>query len=146
VWKVEEIPDRDSLFFRIHKCHIGQSTKKLKPKVFQERGTGEEKGMSTDWEKHSNAEQLRLLANKPDDNGVVSLITGFLRGLELDVIHAPIKDHPDPKIKDNRSHTNVTGIDKCSSKKQTEIRTKLLYHIKWEILPPVSIDITESRH
>jgi len=55
-----------------------------------------------------------------------------LRDLNLEVVHAPIKDHP--KIEDNRAHTHVQGID-------TEKRVKLLDLIKWEIKPKVLVNL-----
>lgn len=141
MWAVEEIPNNDSLFYRIHQQYIRYS--ELKPKVFQEFGDGEDKGLSTDWEEYSNPEDTRNRARKPEQNGVASMIAGFLRGLKLTVEHAPIENHPD--FEDNRAHTNVTGIDKTDGHPDEEIRLKLLEHIKWEIDPPVEINKSGCR-
>lgn len=124
-WPVENIPDKAKLFYRIHKQNYKDG--KVVPGTFKEIGTTEEeKGMSTDWEKYSTPEQSRLRAKKPEQNGIVSFVTGHLRKIVLDVIHYPLP------LEKNRAHTNVRGID---SEKQLKMRD--IY--AWEIEIPNQI-------
>jgi hypothetical protein len=120
MWEVEEIPSNDKLFFRVHDNFIIDN--ELTPGVFREQGQGIKKGMSTNWEKYSTAEMLRVVAKNPNANSVVSFICGELRELHLDVTH-------DPDL-ENRAHTNVTKLE---GPNETEIRLKLLDKISWHI-------------
>jgi len=129
MWDTETIPDKDVLYKRIHENHIEDG--EVMPITFKEQGKHDNKGMSTDWKKYSTPKETKLRARSPKKNGVVSFVTGDLRDLNLEVAHAPIKDHAE--IEDNRAHTNVKGID-------TENRAKLLCLIKWEIKPRVPVN------
>lgn len=110
MWPIEEIPDQDTLYYRIHQSYVIKSN--LKPSAFGEIGDG----MSTDWAKYSSTPlDARNRAKKTERNGIISLKAGGLRQLKLTVIHDPSKD--------NRSHSLVKGVD------DTEIRLKLLYKL-----------------
>ena len=116
-WEPEFIPDRHRLFMRVHRIFMSHG--QPAPSVFRDH----QGGMSTDWEKYSSPEQTRLRASKPDENGVLSLVTGKVRELPgLRVAHTPIAS--------NRAHTDVLG------KKDPEVRVKLSRIYKWEIPVP----------
>ncbi|MBA7567307.1 hypothetical protein ES708_09017 [subsurface metagenome] len=115
----EDIPDTCKLYYRIHKTNIVNNN--IIPGAFKERGTGDKKGMSTDWGKYSIPIQTRNRAEKPKLNGVINFVVEKLRRIELEVIHWPKED--------NQSHTNVRGIDKAKNR----IRLELLGLYNWEI-------------
>jgi hypothetical protein len=99
MWLVEEIPNEDFLFLRVHKnlLNFGESVPKG---VFRDQGDG----MSTDWDKYSTAEQTQQRAKRSPaaDNGVLKLNVGGIRAIaSLSVQHEPLPD--------NRAHTEVFG-------------------------------------
>jgi len=104
---IEEIPNKDYLYYRIHKSWTPNG--ELIPGVFRDRNGG----MSTDWNKYSSPEETQLRSKTPSDNGVISLHVGGVREIEgLSVIHSP--DHGDPTENrpPNRAHTDVLGNKK----------------------------------
>ena len=127
MWEVEKIPNTDSLYYRIHINWMDNED--IMPGVFRERGTGEKKGMSCDWSKHSTPEDSRKRAQQPHKNGIIEFIVQKLRELNLTVNHAPIQNHS--FMDDNRAHSNVKGVEERS----TEIRLKLLDIYTWKIKP-----------
>lgn len=113
MYPVEKIPDTDKLYRRVHKTFVING--ELIPIAFREN----DGGMSTDWEKYSTPEQARLRAKKnPGLNGIVSLVAGELRNIDLKVVHSPTHNH--------QSHADVIGVD-------TESRLLLLEIYTWEI-------------
>lgn len=84
--------------------------------------------MSVDWEKYSTAEDCRLRARVPEDNGVVSLVAGEVRAVgELDVLHRPEER--------NRSHSEIRGIP-AKNPEKTKVRLRLFKQALrrgWEI-------------
>ena len=117
----EIIPDEATLFRRIHRNHVYKGD--LIPIAFQPYGTGERKGMSTDWEKYSTALECRNRGKQTPRHikyGACSFITKDLRDIDLEVIH--IYDEKNP------AHTNVKGVD-------AKVRLFLLDLYKWEIKP-----------
>lgn len=118
-YPVEDIPDEDLLYKRIHIRNDFRDGKVI-PGAFRERVEGTDKGMSTDWSKYSTPKKTKNRARKPKENAVISFITLNLISLKLNVIH-----HPEPL---NRAHTNITGIGR-----DPEIRTKLKDSFVWEI-------------
>lgn len=118
MWEKELIPNPDRLFMRIHDSDIREGN--LIPGVFREKGEGELKGMSTDWEAYSTMQESRSRAKDPKVNSIISLIAGNVRSLNLSVDHAPEEN--------NRSHTNIKGIN-------VEVRLKLADQkmFSWEI-------------
>lgn len=70
MWEIELIPDDAVLYYRIHKGFVVRG--ELIPGVFKERGEGKNRGMSTDWDKYSTAQEALNRSKKPADNGVVS--------------------------------------------------------------------------
>jgi hypothetical protein len=101
LWEVEDIPDGDRLFLRVHANDVRASGGKLHPGVFREqRGS-----MSVDWEKYSTAEESRNRARHPERVGILALIAGYVRSIEgLTVLHEPDEERR------NRAHSGVHGI------------------------------------
>lgn len=94
-WPIEEIPDKDSLYRCVHRQHVRDGS--IAPGAF-----GKDYRMSVDWGEYSNPEQARNRRKKPEDNAVVALIAGEVRGLRSQTVeHAPIPV--------NRSHSEVVG-------------------------------------
>jgi hypothetical protein len=119
MWPVENIPNEDFLFFRLHRCYM-QFDEEIPQGAFRDQ----DGGMSTDWEKYSTPEETQKRAKKspPEDNGVLRLNVGGVREIKpLSVEHSP-----DPE---NRAHTEVLG----NKKKDPEIRLKLQRLAQWVI-------------
>jgi hypothetical protein len=118
MWDVENIPEGDFVFMRVHKNNAPNG--ELLLAAFRDQGAG----MSTDWEKYSTAEQTRNRAgrSKPSDNGVIKLsVTGIRRIEKLSVVHEPLTD--------NRAHTEVFG------EKNERSRMLLNRLVEWAIKP-----------
>ncbi|MEX2411974.1 MAG: hypothetical protein WD607_11535 [Candidatus Paceibacterota bacterium] len=120
-FEVEEIPDEDSLYMRVHKNWIRDG--ELNPGTFRNN----EGGMSTDWSKYSDPEQTRnrVIAydKEPDNYGILGMNVGDVRKIpDQVVIHKPLDD--------NRSHTDVEGV------KETKQRVLYLEIVNWEITLP----------
>ena len=115
MWPVEDIPDDDRLYMRVHHVNIvdGEPT----PGAFKDH----DGGMSTDWEQYSTADQTRRRARNLMDVGVISLVAGEVRHIPpLTVVHEPLDD--------NQAHTEVFG-----DKRAPEIRVKLGRIYQWEV-------------
>ncbi len=98
----EKIEDSHKLYCRVHRNNVRDN--ELLPIVFRERGEGEKKGMSVDWEKYATPEDTRNRATSaPIDNGIIQFIAGNVREIGLTVVHAP-EDY-------NRAHSNIKGIE-----------------------------------
>jgi len=117
-WPVEDIPDADFLYYRIHKLVARDG--KPNPGAFRDRG----RGMSTDWSKYASPKETRERAPKPEDNGIVALHVGKIRSVPLDVTHSPDKKN------NNRAHTDVIG------EKTPEVRLKLGRAVKEVVIVP----------
>lgn len=114
-WPIEEIPDDDSLYMRIHKNNIGEDGQP-NPGAFRDH----EGGMSTNWSKYSTAEDTRNQAKNPSVNGVVKCKAGTVRSIStLHVLHTPEVN--------NRAHTDVVG------EKTPQVRVELRRLFRWEI-------------
>ncbi len=117
---IENIPDDDLLYYRVHKTFIVEGV--LVPGAFKELGEGADRGMSTDWSKYSTPIESQNRARSPKDNGIISGNVGNIKSIGLSVVHAPIEL--------NIAHTNIKGIDANT----TEYRRKLLkVFSQWEI-------------
>ena len=128
-YRIEEIPDSDRLFYRVHINDFKDG--EVVPGAFRERGTGEQKSMSTDWERYSNPQESLFRAAKPERNAIVSFVSGNLRAIGLQVYHSPIYA-PEAKMIDNQSHADVKPLGESKAKK-TRMRRKLLDQYSWEI-------------
>lgn len=105
-WPVEEIPDADRLYLRVHRQWLKKD--RIAPGFFQNRPDESTGAMSTDWSKYSTPEQTRGRARRPELNAVIALLVHDVRSIpEQQVHHAPLQDHP--TIPDNRAHTDVAG-------------------------------------
>ncbi|OQX06372.1 MAG: hypothetical protein BWK80_50825 [Desulfobacteraceae bacterium IS3] len=118
MWDIEEIPDENKVFYRIHKGFLREG--KLIPGAFREIGDG----MSVDWEKYSTPEDSICRAKIPEDNGIVSLIVGNIRKTDLEVSHKPSEK--------NISHSIVKG-KKRKIQDDPEVRLILMKISQWEI-------------
>ena len=125
MWEIEIISDDAVLYYRVHKGYVVEG--QLIPGVFKERGEGENRGMSTDWDKYSTAEEALARSKNPLDNGIVNFIVGEVRNIKNIIVeHAPESD--------NRAHSHIKGIPSKKPMK-TRIRRQLLDACKWEIKP-----------
>ncbi len=133
MFPVEEIPNEDSLYYRIHKNDVIGCD--VVPGAFRERGEGEQKGMSTDWSRYATpAESINMSPdgiipiNREATHGIISLPVGQVRAIDcLFVEHNPLAW--------NQAHAHILGIPpkKPSS---TEVRNKLTRIYRWEIKAP----------
>jgi hypothetical protein len=97
-WPIEEIPDEDRLYRRIHKVHLRHGD--IDAAAFS--NTRGDNGMSVDWARYSTAQQARDRAREPGANAVAAFEAGRVRGLPGQVVeHAPTED--------NRANSSVTG-------------------------------------
>lgn len=128
-YKGEEIMDPDKLFYRIHINDFREG--EVMPGAFRERGSGDQKSMSTDWERYSSSIDSLNRASNPEKNAIVSFVAGNLRGIGLEVRHSPIYAPGDLQI-DNRSHADVKPLGENKAAK-TRMRRKLLDQFAWEI-------------
>lgn len=99
-FQIEEVNDDGILYYRVHKTYIREG--EVIPGAFRERGEGEEKGMSCDWNKYSSGELCRKRAQNPEDNGIVESKVLPIRECKMPVIHHPYDD--------NQSHSNVKNL------------------------------------
>jgi hypothetical protein len=90
---VEQIPDSDDLFRRVPGNRF-YADGAIKPGAFSDKGTG----MSVSWSRYAQAAACR---GNPPTCGVAQLSVGLVRGLGLEVRHAP-RDF-------DRSHADVIG-------------------------------------
>lgn len=135
-WSVEEIPDVDSLFYRVPVGGLRPTDLKVLPGVFKEN-----KGsVSTDWEKYSTAVETRSRQGRPERFAVLRMKVGLVREInELTVFHSPIQN-VEGQV-DNRAHTDIYGLEAQKSTsvdlgRKERIRTELYkrFHT-WEIPP-----------
>lgn len=124
MWPIEEIPDADLLYYRIHKSFVVDV--EVIPGAFQERGDGAERGMSTDWDKYSTVEETLQRSKVPGDNGIAQFHVEAVRAIGLEISHAPIVD--------NRAHSHIKGIPHEGQLK-TKARLLLKRICTWAILP-----------
>ena len=122
-WPIEDIPDEDDLYYRIHKSFFEDDTTVIPSSSFRPQG----KTLSTDWNKYSTPERLQKRATNPEDNRVVELNVGGVRVIPLTVNHAP--DY----VEMNRAHTNVLGLISLPRSKLSKIRTQLATLSSWVI-------------
>jgi hypothetical protein len=146
-WPVEEIPDPDRLFYRVHVNSLAQGQlvpgalrEQRNPEAPQERGS-----MSTEWEKYASPEEALSRSSDSKKNGIVSLVVGEVRKIPgLVARHDP--NTPRPPL---RSHAGIEGISApvgaagespyaglAAKKRKTMIREKLLKVCEWVIEPP----------
>lgn len=111
-WPVEQIPDRDFVYMRVHSKFFHDD--ELQPGVFRNH----DGGMSVDWDKYASPEETKKRAKTPNDNAVMSLPVGGIRGIDS----LRVEHRPEP---DNRAHAEVFGFPN-GGEQLTEIRLLLL--------------------
>jgi hypothetical protein len=153
-YPIEEIPDNDYVFYRLHIRYSFSNSGKVKPKSFREReipGIPESKSMSTDWEKHSTSIecQNRVSApHTPNDFCVVSFNVGSIRNIGPTLHHDPLPNSYSSE--DNQAHTSIRGVepsrsaddaldDALSYVESFDIQNQLAGLFQWEILPTMAI-------
>jgi hypothetical protein len=120
VWAVEDIPDPDLLFLRVHRSNIGKDGQPNAGAIQPHEGS-----MSVDWNRYSTPEETRGRATQPPENyGVAEFQAGAARTAGLAVTHSPDRET------NNRAHTDVTG-----DLKATEVRLKMRRALRWRIAP-----------
>ena len=119
-WPVEQIPGPDSLFMRIHRNWVINGAPM--PGAFRNR----DRGMSTNWSKHSTPEETRQQGVKPEENGVIRMQVRQVRSIKSQVV-----EHTPKPL--NRAHTDVAG------EKDSEARLKFLRIYDWDISPPAPL-------
>ena len=122
-WPIEDIPDEDDLYYRIHKEFFEEDTIIIPSASFRPQGNS----MSTDWNKYSTPEKLNQRAKKPEDNRIVEMNVGDVRVIPLIINHAP--DY----VEMNRAHTDVFGLIGLPKSKLSKIRTQLASLSSWVI-------------
>ena len=110
-WEREQIPERDSLYYRVHVAIVPDGD--LHPGVFREQ----DDSMSTDWAKYSTPEETRGRATEPNRNGIVELMAGPVRAIEgMSVGHNP------DVTRDNRAHTDIRGMSTAMGRLSVDAR------------------------
>lgn len=123
MYPVENIPDGDRLFYRIHPNLVDEG--KIIPGAFKEIGDG----MSTAWSKYSTSTQLQQRAKSLVN--IVSLEVLSVRAINgLEVIHDPL--YNEKENIDDQAHSLIKGIPKQKVLK-ARIRDTLVDIAKWEI-------------
>lgn len=140
LWRVEEIPDGDSLFYRVSVNWLG-ADKKPHPGIFREN-----KGsISADWEKYSTAKETRARQGRPERFAVLPINVGGIREIAgLEVKHSPTQNVAG--LPDNQAHTDVFGLEHPLAEstdlgRKLRLRTELYRRFnKWKIPPDAPID------
>lgn len=138
-WQVEQIPDRDSLFYRFPVAQLPANRKPF-PGMFREN-----KGsISTDWEKYSTATETRARQGRPERFAILRLLVGSVRQIAgLTVVHSPTQDVVG--LPDNRAHSDIFGLQLPALNpdlgRKERIRTQLYKQFNtWEIPPGASTE------
>lgn len=127
-YPIEEIPDNNLLFYRIHIVNIDTSEtdkkKKIKPVAFDPQPKPTSTQMSVDWSKYSSALDTQNRAKIPEKNGVLSFNSTQVREAPqpLEVRHSPST---------NQAHSLIYDIP--PEKNNPEIRIKLRRICDWAI-------------
>jgi len=105
---------------RTHRMHFRAG--ELGLGVFRPQG----RGMSVNWSKYASKEETRQQAKSPEDNAVISLPVGGIRGISgLTVEHTPETQ--------NRAHSDVFGMP--NDREQLAETRVLLGRIAEVVLP-----------
>ena len=140
-WQVEEIPDSDSLFYRVPVGWLPANQMPF-PGIFQEN-----KGsISTDWEEYSTANETRSRQGRPERFAVLRLIVAGIRAIDgMTVSHSPTQNVEGKP--DNRAHSDVFGLEHPAPPinpeigRKLRIRTELYQRFNtWEIPPGAPVE------
>jgi len=132
VFPLEEIPDEDFLYYRIHKTKIDfdefDEKKKIKLLAFDPQPKGSTE-MSTDWSKYSSPMESQNRAKVPADNGIVSFHVFKVRNSPY-----PLTVRHDPTLSEhfkNRAHAIILEVPPRNN--DIGVRLKLRDICCWEI-------------
>jgi hypothetical protein len=129
---IEEIPNEDLLYYRVHEVNIDEEeshpNKKIKLVAFDPHPKGSTQ-MSVNWDKYSTPIELQQLAKVPEKNGIVSFSVEKVRNTPypLQVIHDPIL------IEHFKNQAHALILDVPPRKNDIGIRVKLRDICSWEI-------------
>ncbi len=122
-WPVEEIPDADVLYYRVHKRRYLETSNalpadapqdELPPNLFKFiKGD-----LSVDWSKYATPQEAKGRARVPADNGIVGFRTGPVRTQGHQVVHTPEQN--------NRAHSSVRG-------EEPKVRVTLSRIAQWTV-------------
>lgn len=122
-WPVEEIPDADVLYYRVHKRRYLETSNalpadapqdELPPNLFKFiRGD-----LSVDWSKYATPQEAKDRARVPADNGIVGFQAGPVRAQDHQVVHTPEQN--------NRAHSSVRG-------EEPKVRVTLSRIAQWTV-------------
>jgi hypothetical protein len=140
-WIVEDIPNQDSLFYRVPVDWLRPPDREVAPGVFKEN-----KGsISTDWEKYSTAAKTRSRQGRPERFAVLRMIVGKVKEIEeLTVSHEPVQGVEGQP--DNQAHTSIYGLESkivgpADLGRKEKIRSELYERFKvWEIAPNAPVE------
>jgi hypothetical protein len=117
VWPVEQIPNTDTLYMRVHRSFVTDGDFDMG--VFRDQ----DGGMSTEWGKYATPTDVRNRSKNPADNGVIEMIVADIISISgLTVQHSPDQQSG------ARGHTDVFG-----NKKAPGVRLKLKRIAQWSI-------------
>jgi hypothetical protein len=118
-WLVEEIPDGDYLFLRVHKSHTDADGEPF-PHAFRNQPKGSS-GMSTDWSKYTTPADTQGRGKQArKEYAIVKFTAGHARAIPGQrVVHEPSVH--------NRAHSEVFGD------KTTEVRERFMQIYQIEI-------------
>jgi hypothetical protein len=129
-WDTEYIPDESSVYMRIHKNALDAEGRPI-PGAFRNSPKGAA-GMSSNWDKYSDAESTRRGGQQPPQNyAVVRLQVASTRRIPGQTV----EHSPDP-VRHNRAHTEVIGV-KDAQARLGFLRT---YNLAIGINDPVEAD------
>ncbi len=122
-WGIEEIPDEDRLYLRVHRSIINRKTGEPMPIAFSKH----EGGMSVDWTKYSTPveTQNRVPVRKRGEHGVVEFEAARVRAVEGQMVEHTPEDY-------NLGHSDVFGPE------SEEVRRKLSRICTWVIKATLS--------
>jgi hypothetical protein len=126
---IEQIPDTDKLYYRIHLHNIDKTQtipqRRIKPGAFDPQPKPHSTEMSVNWNKYLTPFETQNSARIPEKNGVVSFVVEDVRNTPIN-----LKVNHKPTI--NRAHSIIFDVD--SKANDPEIRINLRRICSWEIV------------
>lgn len=118
-WPVEEIPDGDVLYHRVHRNALRNMPADMpKNKVYPNAFRIDDGDMSVDWSKYATPQEAKNRAKVPAQNGIVEFTAGDVRDDGHRVVHSPSRH--------NQAHSSVRGP-------KARLRTTLSRAAQWTI-------------
>lgn len=127
MFEVEDIPNEDFVYVRVHRQNIDFTDLTIRPVAFDQKG---DDGLSCNWSEYSTPISTQQMALKnPHNNGVISFEVGVLRAIPfvLEVVHNPV-ENPIP----NQAHSLIRNMP---PRKPNDLgfRSMLMDLFNWEI-------------